>query len=152
MKMFAGFGRTIALACIAAASAPALVGSAWAESVAIIVNASNPTNSMSTVEVKKLYENDVVKWSDGKAVVLYDLPVKSETRKKVSTAVLGKEAEEVARAWANRKITNTAKNPPIVVNSAVLVQSRVAEDPGAIGYLPKSEVIPGKVKVIAVID
>ncbi|MEK6531926.1 MAG: hypothetical protein AABZ23_05485 [Deltaproteobacteria bacterium] len=133
-------------------SAFAFASVAGAESIAFIVNAGNPASSMSPAELKRLYENDTVKWPDGKNIVLYDLPVKNDARKKVSTAVLGKEAEEVARDWANKKITNTAKNPPVVVSSGVLVQSRVAEDPGAIGYMPKGDVTNAKVRIIAVID
>ncbi len=143
-------GRIFAIAVAFALSAFASV--AGAESIAFIVNAGNPVGSMSPAEIKKFYENDTVKWPDGKNIVLYDLPVKNDARKKVSTAVLGKDADEVARDWANKKITNTAKNPPVVVSSGVLVQSRVADDPGAIGYLPKGDVANGKVKIIAVIE
>ena len=129
-----------------------LPAAAFAEPVAVIVNASNPVSSMSVAEIRKLYENDAVKWPDSKPVALFDLPVKNDVRKKFSSAVHGKAPEEVTRDWANKKITNTAKNPPVTVSSAVVIQSKVSEDTGAIGYLSKTDVTSSKVKVIAVID
>lgn len=125
---------------------------AFAEPVAVIVNASNPVSSMSVAEVRKLYENDAVRWPDSKPVALFDLPVKNDARKKFSNAVHGKAPEEVTRDWANKKITNTAKNPPVTVSSAVVIQSKVSEDAGAIGYLSKTDVTSSKVKIVAVID
>ncbi len=123
-----------------------------AEPMAVIVNSENNVAGLSDAEIKSLYENDVLSWQNGKPVILYDLPVKDETRKRFSSSILGRDAHEVAREWANKKITNTAKNPPITLSSGVLVQNRVAEDPAAIGYLPKSQVKNRKVKIVNTID
>lgn len=125
---------------------------ATAESLAVIVHVDNPVSTLSMVEIKKIYENDVLKWADGKGIVLYDLRVKDEARKKFSTAVLDKEPRKVAMEWASRKISNTAKNPPRTVKAAVLVQSKVGKDPTAIGYLMKEQVNSKKVKIVATID
>jgi ABC-type phosphate transport system substrate-binding protein len=56
--------------------------------------------------------------------------------------------DEAAREWANRKITNTAKNPPKTTKEE-LVPKLVAKDPNAIGYVSAS-VAEGKegIKVI----
>ena len=129
-----------------------LPGGAMAEPIAVIVNAANPVNSLSISDIKKYYENDLVAWSDGSRVILYDLPVKVEGRKFFSEKVLGKMPAEIAREWANRKITNTAKNPPITLILDLLVQKRVGMAKGAIGYLPKMKVNSNKVKIVAVLE
>ena len=129
-----------------------LTGSAIAaDPVVVIVNASNPATSLSINDVKKYYENDLLRWPDGKKITLYDLKVKDETRREFSNTLLGREPGKVAMEWANRKITNTAKNPPRTVRSSTLMQARVGSDSGAIGYLRKSEVTNKKVKIVTII-
>ncbi|MBI5327357.1 MAG: hypothetical protein HZB80_03550 [Deltaproteobacteria bacterium] len=123
-----------------------------AEQIAVIVNKANQVSKMSSDEVKKLYTNDVLTWSDGKNVNLYDLSTGDPARKDFSNKVLGKDAEKVAEEWANKKITNSAKNPPITVKSSILVLDRVGKDVSAIGYLLKKDVKGENVKIIATID
>ena len=126
--------------------------SAIAEQIAVIVNKDNPVQTLTLEEIKKLYENDVLTWSDGNRVTLYDLPVKNEARKIFSTACLGRSAKEVTREWANKKITNTAKNPPFTLRSEILIQNKVSKSTSAIGYISKSKVTSDKVRIIAVIE
>jgi ABC-type phosphate transport system substrate-binding protein len=122
-----------------------------ADSVVVIVNADNPANSLSISDVKKYYENDLLRWPDGKKITLYDLKVKDKARRGFSNTVLGREPGKIAMEWANRKITNTAKNPPRTVQSSTLMQARVGGDSGAIGYLRRSAVTSNKVKIVTVI-
>ncbi|MBE9503636.1 MAG: hypothetical protein IME96_05625 [Proteobacteria bacterium] len=125
--------------------------SAIAEEIAVVVNKDNPVETLSLEEVKDFYKNNVLTWSDGSRVVMYDLPVKHEVRKVFSVVLLGKEAKEVAREWANKKITNTAKNPPFTLKSEVLIQHKVSKSVAAIGYVRKSKLSRDKVRVVAVI-
>lgn len=122
------------------------------DTIVIIVNRDNPVKSLSIAEVRKFYENDVLEWPDGTAVVLYDLPIKDDARKVFSDNVLGKDAGEVAMEWASKKITNTAKNPPLTLKSPVLIQDRVGKNSAAMGYILKSKVSSGKVKVVGTIN
>jgi ABC-type phosphate transport system substrate-binding protein len=122
------------------------------QAVVVIVSTANPVTSLSIDQVNKFYENDILHWDNGKRVVLYDLRTQDEARKKFSTIVLGKDPEKVAMEWANKKITNTAKNPPSTVRSAVLLQERVAQNPNAIGYLLKSELTSKGVKIVTTIE
>ncbi|MEE8433066.1 MAG: hypothetical protein V3S16_17600 [Candidatus Desulfatibia sp.] len=129
-----------------------LTGSAIAaDPVVVIVNAGNPATLLTISDVKKYYENDLLRWPDGKKITLYDLKVKDKARREFSNAVLGREPGKIAMEWANRKITNTAKNPPRTVQSSTLMQARVGSDSGAIGYLLKSEVTNKKVKIVTTI-
>ncbi|MDX1763465.1 MAG: hypothetical protein R3231_04020 [bacterium] len=122
------------------------------EPVVIIVNAENKMASLTAEEVAQFYNNDKLTWPDGNQVVLYDLKVKDEARVRFSQHVLHKDPEKVAMEWASRKITNTAKNPPRTVSSALLMETRVAKDPAAVGYLLQSQVTSDRVKVVHVIQ
>ena len=122
------------------------------EPLVIIVNAESKIESLTAEEVAQFYNNDKLTWPDGKQVVLYDLKVKDEARARFSRHVLDKEPDKVAMEWASRKITNTAKNPPRTVSSAVLMETRVAKDPAAVGYLLKSKVTSDRVRIVHVIE
>ncbi len=123
-----------------------------ADPVVVIVNTDNPVTSLDLDTVRKYYENDLLQWEDGRKITLYDLRVKDEARGTFSRDVLQKEPGTVAMEWANKKITNTAKNPPRTVSSEVLMQARVGKDPGAIGYLRRSTLSSDQVKVVATLE
>lgn len=107
-----------------------------AEKVVIIVNAKN-AQTLSVTDVKNIYNDNVVNWSSGARITAYDLPVKAEVRETFSQKVLGTSTRDAATEWANKKITNTAKNPPATKPESVVVNS-VAKDVDAIGYVSAS--------------
>ncbi len=120
--------------------------------VVVIVNHAESVTSLDLDTIRKYYENDLLQWEDGRQVTLYNLRVKDEARGTFSRGVLQKEPDTVAMEWANKKITNTAKNPPRTVSSEVLMQARVGKDPGAIGYLRRSALSSEDVRVVATIE
>ncbi len=127
-------------------------GSVQAEEIVVIVNANNPVEKLTMAEIKKYYENVLLKWPHGTKVTLYDLRVKDDIRKKFSQIVLGKDPRRVAMDWANKRITNTAKNPPRTLTSGILVQDKVSKEKAAMGYLLKSMVSNSNVKIVATVD
>lgn len=112
-----------------------LSAAAFAETVAVIVNSSNPARSMSVEEIRRLYSNAALAWPDGAPVTLYDLAIGDSARALFSEKVLRKPPMDVAEEWAHLKITNQAKNPPIAIKSEALIVRRVARERGAIGYV-----------------
>ena len=130
----------------------ALVGTASAgEKVVVIVNEAN-AQGVTAADLKNMYNDIVIHWNNNEPIDLYDTPVSAEARKIFSEKVLGMSPNEAAREWANRKITNTAKNPPKTTKEE-LVPKRVARDPNAIGYVSAS-VAEGKkgIKVIMTLE
>ena len=121
--------------------------SVLAENVVVIVNASNK-QALSADAVKGIYSDNVIQWKNGSSIKAYDLPTKQQAREIFSQKVLGISAKASAKAWANRKITNTAKNPP-KTKKEKLVVSFVRKNKNAIGYVSESA-IKGKkgVKVV----
>lgn len=137
---------SVALALIVAVAAPAI-----AEEVAIIVHLKNPAKSMTISEVRKIYSDVTLVWPSGKRIKPYDLLITSEARRVFSLTALNMKPEDVAYEWANKKITNAAKNAPVTVKSETLMSAKVANDVNAIGYLPASKVNPEKVRVVLVL-
>lgn len=123
----------------------------WAEKVVVIVNEANG-QSLSVNDIKGIYTDNVIQWSDGSEISSYDLPVKNGSREVFSQNILGTSATDVAKSWANRKITNTAKNPPKTKKEKLVVLS-VAKKKNAIGYVSESAVA-GKsgIKVVMTLD
>ncbi|MDH5637183.1 MAG: hypothetical protein OEZ04_01680, partial [Nitrospinota bacterium] len=73
------------------------------------------------------------------------------TRQVFSAKVLGKAPQDVTMEWASKRITNTAKNPPTILKSQLLMLSKVAHDTNALGYISEEGVDAHKVRVILVI-
>ncbi len=138
----------LVLACSALVAVPAS-----AETMAVVVNKNNPIASLSMAQIKRIYQDGMVRWPGGEKIEVYDLPVDNPGRSLFSKRVIGKAADMVASEWANKKITNTAKNPPRIVKSKVLMLYKVSKSKSAIGYLPLA-MAKGKamVKVMATID
>ena len=125
--------------------------SVWAEKVVVIVNAAN-SQSLSSSDIKGIYSDNVIQWSDGTAIKSYDLPIKDGSRESFSQKVLGTSARDIAKLWANRKITNTAKNPPKTKKEKLVILS-VKKKKNAIGYVSESAAA-GKegIKIVMTID
>ncbi len=143
---------TIFIAFFIACSA-LVVSPANAETMVVVVNKKNPMTSLSIAQVKRIYSDDMVRWPDGEKIRVYDLPVDNSDRAHFSRSVIGKDAAKVASEWANKSVTNTAKNPPTIVKSKVLMLYKVSKSKTAIGYLPAS-MAKGKamLKVMTTID
>ena len=143
-----GIATFFVLTCSALAVVPAN-----AETMAVVVNKNNPIAALSMAQIKRIYQDDMVRWPGGEKIQVYDLPVDNSSRARFSRSVIGKSAETVAAEWATKKMTNTAKNPPQVVRSKVLMLYKVSKSKTAIGYLPMS-MAKGKamLKVMATVE
>ena len=130
MKLFKNVLLTLACTCF--------VPSAFAENIVVIVNDSN-NQSLTSSDVKAIYSDNIIQWNDGTSIKAYDLPVKDESRESFSQKVLGTSARATAKEWANRKITNTAKNPPKTKKERLVVAS-VKKKANAIGYVSESAI------------
>jgi ABC-type phosphate transport system substrate-binding protein len=126
----------LALLCITAANSVAA-----SDKIVVIVNESN-TQTLTAADLKNMYSDIVIHWSNHQPIDMYDTPVSARARQVFSEKILGISANDAAMAWANRKITNTAKNPPKTTKEN-LVPKYVAKDPNAIGYV-SSSVAEGK--------
>ena len=121
------------------------------ENVVVIVNKGN-TLSLTEQDIKNIYSDIVTHWDNGNKIDVYNLAVEDETREIFSQKIFGESAQKQAAAEANRKITNTIKNPT-KTKSARLIEKLVSKNPNAIGYMPASSLKDAsKVRIVLQID
>jgi ABC-type phosphate transport system substrate-binding protein len=119
-------------------------------SIKIIVNNSNNIESLTKLQITKLFLKEVTQWDDNITVKPVDQSGDSEVRKNFSKEILGKKVESVIHYW-HRKIFAGKGVPPPEKKSDKEVIEYVMENPGAIGYIDKNTETEG-VKVIEIIQ
>lgn len=121
----------MALLMFGAISGHALAG----DPLAVIVNIKNPITSITENQLRRIYEDRMLKWENGTPITVYDLSVNDPLRESFSRKIFGSPSEKIAEMWAHLKITNQAKNPPITMKSEYVIMKMVSAEEGAIGYV-----------------
>lgn len=118
------------------------------DDIVVIVNTQNPVQTIDASDLRPIFQTTKTSWgnSAGDAMPL-NLPEDNPLRLEFDKAVLGLDADRVARYWQDRKIRGGAR-PPMRVGSTGMVLKGVASKPGAVGYVKASEV-NATVKVVA---
>ena len=128
-------------------AAAALLG-AGDGSYQVIVNPSNPVDSLSARYVKDLFLGRVKSWDHGGKVAPVDLGAESGARQAFSKSVLGKSMNAVRSYWQQRIFSGRGVPPPELGSEREVV-SFVRRTPGAIGYVSSSASVGG-VKTIEI--
>jgi ABC-type phosphate transport system substrate-binding protein len=146
--------RRTLLATLLAAGLLAALATLWPQrsqaeddAIAVIVNKANPAASLAATELRPIFQTSKTSWSSGGDAVPINMPEDNALRIAFDQAVLGLDAERVARYWKDRKIRGGAR-PPVRVTSSVAMLKAVAAKDGAVGYVKSSEV-NAMVKVVA---
>jgi ABC-type phosphate transport system substrate-binding protein len=118
------------------------------DDIVVIVNTQNPVQAIDSSDLRPIFQTTKTNWgnSAGDAMPL-NLPEDNPLRLEFDKAVLGLDADRVARYWQDRKIRGGAR-PPMRVSSTGMVLKGVAAKAGAVGYVKASEV-NATVKVVA---
>lgn len=103
--------------------------------VVVIVNKDNPVEKLNENDIKRMYINYILNWPNGEPIILYDLAIQNPLRFIFSEKIFGKSPDRIADDWAHLKITNQAKNPPLIMKSETLIIRKVSMEKGAIGYV-----------------
>ncbi|QDX82469.1 hypothetical protein B9N43_15230 [Denitratisoma sp. DHT3] len=114
--------------------------------VVVIVNAANPTASLTTEQVGNIFLGKITEVPGAGAASPYDLPESSSLREEFYTKTTQKSAAQVKAYWSKQVFTGKGYPPKEVGNSAE-VKKGVASNPGGIGYIEKSAV-DGSVKAV----
>lgn len=122
-----------------------LSASVWAGNVVVIVNKAND-NAVDKGLVSKIYRGQDKQWSDGKKIMLLDLPENSPTRESFSNDIVGESESRLKFAWAQLMFSGAAV-PPKVVESDEAVKKYVSDNKNAIGYI-KASSLDDSVKVV----
>ena len=124
-----------------ALTASLLTGAAAANAeVVVIVNANNPSASMTADQIANVYLGKDTSLSP------VDLPEPAGQRAEFYSKVAGKDAAQVKAIWARLVFTGKTQPPKEVGNSADAVRQVAGNDKG-IAYVDKSAV-DGSVKVV----
>ncbi|MDH5326277.1 MAG: hypothetical protein OEZ68_08715 [Gammaproteobacteria bacterium] len=117
------------------------------EAIVVIVHKNNH-ETLSKSDIRNIYTDKVSRWSNGKKVTIFDLPMHSPGREVFSNTVLNMTSLEAATAASNRKITNQMRNIHKTKKDR-LVASFVSRNESAIGYVSlKSVQGNSKVRIV----
>jgi ABC-type phosphate transport system substrate-binding protein len=132
-----------------------IASQATEDEVAVIVNHSNPSTSLTMTDLRKILLGPRPKWSNGmNMTVLLTKPGQPE-RSGTLKIVCGMSETDFmlhfVRAWRKPDGSSNANNgdSPRAFDSGVQLLQSVASTPGAVGFIKASQV-DGSVKVVAI--
>jgi len=126
-----------------------LVGAAPQRSFVVIVNPSNPIESISREELELIYRRYRYFWDDGRRMIPVNLQPGDALRQEFSRMVLRSSASALSTFWNRRYFAGVM--PPAVLASPDAVHDYVKRIPGSIGYVMES-LVDDSVKVVELLD
>ena len=119
----------------------------------VVVNASNPSDSLSRKDVSKLFLKKVTKWEEsGEKVEPVELVDDSELREYFSEKIHGRKVSSIKSYW-QKKIFSGRGVPPLEKESEEELLEFVGKHAGAIGYVSEeADMSAYEVKVLDVRD
>lgn len=100
----------------------------------VIVNSTNPVNSLTKVALSDLFLKKVSKWDNGMKVMPVDLTDKSPVRDDFSRKIHGKSPLAVKSYWQQQLFSGRNLPPPEKAQDSEVI-AYVKANPGAIGYI-----------------
>lgn len=105
----------------------------------VIVNTANPVKTLTTAELRRIFMKQSRMWPHGEQAVPVDWDSTHYMRAVFSKQALNRSVREMAEYWVQQSMTQGLP-PPSTQRSARSVLRFVASVPGAISYVPPSEV------------
>jgi hypothetical protein len=115
--------------------------------LAVVVSAKSSQKELSLSTLRRIFLNLPTDNDDRNRFMPINAVPKSPLRMSFDKVILGLDAQEVGRYWVDQRIRGVAA--PRVIPDFSMVRGVVAKWPGAISYLPLSQVGP-ELKVLAV--
>ena len=107
--------------------------------VQLVVNPSVAASSLNPATVRAIFNMRLLNWPDGTPIRVYVLPDKDPLHKSFSKQFLQVFPYQLRRSWDRRVFSGTGQAPR-QLNDVQEMQARVADIPGAIGYLPEDRI------------
>jgi ABC-type phosphate transport system substrate-binding protein len=139
--------RLLPALAVVAFVAIAVTSPARAASFKLVVNASNPVESLSIDQVEKLFLKKTTRWDTGGEVQPVDLADGSSVRATFSEEILGKDVPAVKSYW-QRMIFSGRATPPPELSSDAEVLDFVRSNRGAVGYVGSGTAVGAGVKTV----
>lgn len=105
----------------------------------VVVNKANPVKSLTQVELRRIFMKQSRMWPHGEPMVPVDWDSTHYLRSVFCRDVLNRSVREMAEYWLQQSMTQGLTQPS-TQRSARAVLRFVAGVPGAISYVPPSEV------------
>ncbi len=115
----------------------------------VVVNASNPTTSISKEQLSRCFMKQTNTWINGATVTPVDLSAASSVRVEFSTAVHDRDVNAVKSYW-QRQIFSGRGVPPPEKASDEEVLAFVRANPGAVGYVSSGTPVGAGAKVLEI--
>jgi ABC-type phosphate transport system substrate-binding protein len=125
---------------ILAGSPPALPVGGGDQSLAIIVNQSNPVENCSFEELRKIFLGERSHWPNGRRITLVMLDPAQPERKVVLREIYGMTEKDLNNHFIQGVFTGNVLASPKTLSSAAEVRKFVFNVPGAIGYVRGTDV------------
>ena len=127
------------LLCLAVAAAALAIPTSTAfgadePALKIVVNAANPTRTLSRNQLSRLFLKKTTTWDSGELVLPVDQAEESAIRAKFCKDVHQKTPASVAAYWQQR-IFSGRDVPPVEKRTEADVLAYVKNNPGAVGYV-----------------
>ncbi|SRR5579871_2610154 len=119
------------------------------DSLAIVVNQSNPTNDLSLAELRTVFLGDRTHWQNGRRITLVMMEPGQPEREAVLREVCRMSEADFRRRFLQGLLTGEILVSPKTLASPVGVRKFIFNVPGAIGYLRPAD-IDESVKVVRI--
>jgi ABC-type phosphate transport system substrate-binding protein len=117
--------------------------------VAVIAHKSVPLDKIEKQDLLDCYTGDKSFWSDGAAVIIFDLKPKGESRD-LFYNFLEISSTRIKSIWMKRMLSGDA-DPPEFLESEEEMLKKVASTPGAVGFVSQS-ILNEDVKTLLLIE
>lgn len=114
--------------------------------IAVIVNKSNPIDTVSQRQLIDMYMGKYVAFPNGEMAVTYDYDKSHPMREPFFFALTGRNESQINAYWSRIKFSGKV-SPPQYFSSPSAILKNIVKTPNAIGYIPM-ELVTDDVKVI----
>ena len=119
------------------------------DSLAIIVNRSNPVESLSLGELRKVFMGDQTHWSNGRRITVLMLEPGKPERQAALSQIYKMDEKDFNDYFLHSMFTGEVRTAPKAMASGAEVVKFVFNVPGAIGYVRVAEA-DNSVKVVRI--
>lgn len=131
--------RRLLIACVVAVALP--LATMAEEELVVIANPSSGVDKLTRDEVIDIFFGRRRQLPSGIAAMPLDLPASSPEKARFYRRLVGKELSEINAYWA-RLVFSGRTQPPSQAQNTEEMMSLVNNNPGALGYVGKSDVGP----------
>lgn len=137
MKFYKRFSLVRYALALLLISMPGIPATAGDPVVAVVVNKSNQTESITLIELGKIYRGEKKKWEDGQIILVINRDYKSAERALFYKKVLNKNPTTI---FYEKGTGSTVPIKQIVQASPLAAKKFVSRIPNAITYIPLKDV------------